>query len=34
MKRDAAFALTAKDVQAVKKATLGTNGVKQKDGTW
>lgn len=32
--RNAAFALTHRDIEAVKGATLGTHGIKQKDGSW
>ena len=34
MKREAAFQLTPRDIEAVKKATLGTHGIIQSDGSW
>ena len=34
MNRDARFTLTKKDIAAVRKATLGTHGIVQADGTY
>lgn len=34
MDRNARFTLTAKDIEAVKGATLGTHGIIQADGTY
>jgi hypothetical protein len=33
MNRNAAFPLTARDIEAVKNATLGTHGIIQADGS-